>query len=139
VRVLLDLGRGVRGVVDQDLLGRQRDLGREAIGLGIELAVRVDELHQVEAGEVARGVVEEHVLGARVARMDAIRVGRGVPVVDGRVVLDARVAADVRRLGHLVEDVARLVGVHRRAIDHGVGRPLLVELDRLHEGVRDAD
>ena len=90
-------------------------------------------------GEVARRVVEEHVFRARVAGVDLVRVGARVPVVDRRVVLDARVAADVGRLGHLAEDVAGLVGAHRLAVDDRVGRPVAVRLDRLHELVRDPD
>ena len=113
VRVLLDPRRRVGRVVDEDLLGGEGDLGREAVGVRVELAVRVDELHQVERREVAGGVVEEHVLRARVRGVDPVRVRARVPVVDRRVVLDARVAADVGGLGHLVEQVARLVGVHR--------------------------
>src|SRR3712207_7968070 len=39
-----------------------------AEGPGVERAVLAAELHQVQAGEVARAVVEEHVLGAGVDR-----------------------------------------------------------------------
>ena len=49
VAVLLDLRRRVAGVVDEDLLGGDRQLGRVPIGLDVELAVRVDELHEVQA------------------------------------------------------------------------------------------
>ena len=140
VAVLLDPGRRVGRVVDEDLLGRDRDLGREAIGLDVELAVGADELHEVQAGQVARGVVEEHVLGARVGRVDPVRVGRGVPLVDRRVVLDARVAAQVGGIGHAPEDVAGAIGVHRLVRgDDGVGRPLAVVDDGLHERVGHAD
>ena len=140
VAVLLDLGRRVARVVDEDLLRGDRDLGREPVGLDIELAVRLDELHEVERREVARGVVEEHVLGARVGRVDPVRVGRGVPLVDGRVVLDARVAAEVRGLGHLAEDVTGLVGVHDLVRgDDRVGLPLPVVDDGVHERIGDAD
>ena len=72
--------------------------------------------------------------------MDPVRVGRGVPLVDGRVVLDARVAAEVGGVGHLAEDVARLVGVHDLVRgDDGVGLPLLVVDDGLHELVGHPD
>ena len=80
----------------------------------VELAVLPDELHQVDRRQVARRVVEEHVLGARIARVDAIGVRAGVPLVDRRVELHARVAADVRALGDQPHQVARLVGVHHR-------------------------
>ena len=65
VAVLLDrLGRIAR-VVDQDLLRRDQRAHRRLEGLGVELAVLADELHQVERREIARRVVEEHVLRAR--------------------------------------------------------------------------
>ena len=84
-------------------------------------------------------VVEEHVLGARVARVDPIR-GRGrVPVVDRRVVLDARVAADPRGLGHLAEELARLVRGRGLAVGDVVRGPVAVLLDGVHEVVRHAD
>ena len=72
--------------------------------------------------------------------MDPVRDRRGVPLVDGRVVLDAGVAAEVRGLGHLVEQVAGLVGVHhvvRR--DDRVGLPVPVVDDGLHERIGHAD
>ena len=72
--------------------------------------------------------------------MDPVRGRRGVPLVDGRVVLDARVAAQVRGLGHLVEQVAGLVGVHDLVRgDDRVGRPLPVVDDGLHERIGHAD
>src|SRR5436309_7504537 len=47
--------------------------------------------------EVARRVVQEHVLGARVARVNPVGFRARVPLVDRGVELHARVAADVRR------------------------------------------
>ena len=61
VAVLLDPRRRVGRVVDEDLLGGDRQLGRVAVGLDVELAVLADELHQVEAGQVA--VVGDQPLG----------------------------------------------------------------------------
>ncbi len=140
VAVLFDPGRRVRGVVDQDLLGRDRHLGRVPVCLDVELAISPDELHEIERGEVAGRVVEEHVFRARIRRVDPIRVGRGVPLVDRGVVLDPRVAAKVGRLGHLAEDIAGLVGVHRVVrSDDGVRRPVLVLDHGVHELVRDPD
>src|SRR5215212_1380421 len=82
---------------------------RGAIGLHVEAAGLAVELHEVQGGQVAGGVVEEHVLRARVGGVDAVRVRAGVPVVDGRVELQAGIAADPRRLGHAPHEVAGLV------------------------------
>ncbi len=139
VAVLLDLRRRVAGVVDHDLLRRDRHLGGEPEGVDVELAVVLDELHQVEARQVAGGVVEEHVLAARVGRVDPVRVGARMPVVDGGVVLDARVAAQVRGVRHLAEDVAGLVRAGRLAVGDLVGRPVAVPLHRAHEVVGHAN
>ena len=52
------------------------------------------ELHQVDRREVAGRVVEEHVLGARVRRVDAVRSPcRCASCLDGVVVLHAGVGA----------------------------------------------
>jgi hypothetical protein len=94
--VARDRGRRIRGVIDEDLLREDRQRGGAAELLHVEAAVGVDELHQVEAREIARRVVEEHVLGAGIARVDAPRRLDRIPAIDRRVVLDARIAAHVR-------------------------------------------
>ncbi len=116
VGVLLDLGRRVGGVVDQDLLGRDGHPAGESVGLDIELAVLAHELHEVHGGQVAGRVVQEHVFRARVAGIDAVADRARVPVVDGRVVLDARVTAQPGGLRHLAEH-----GPRRQRVDHLAG------------------
>ena len=59
----------------------------------------VAERQQVQRGEVAGRVVEEHVLRARVRRADRPDCRAGVPVVDGGVELDAGIGARPRRRG----------------------------------------
>ena len=74
-RVLPDLlGRVVRRT-DDDLLGGEDDLDGGGEGLDVEGAVVVEELHEVEAGEVAGRVVDVHVLRARVRPIDPRGVG----------------------------------------------------------------
>src|SRR5207237_1021716 len=74
LRVALDLGRRIRRVADEDLLREEDDDDRVLERLDVELAVLAAELHQVQRGEVAGGVVDRHVLRARVRRVDASRV-----------------------------------------------------------------
>ena len=64
------LGR-VRGVADQDLLRRDRDVDRVLVGLDVDRAVVVEEAGEVDRRQVAAGVVEEHELAAGVAGVDA--------------------------------------------------------------------
>ena len=106
----------------------------------VERAVRLAELHEVQRGEVAGRVVDVHVLRARVGRVDAARVRRRVPLVDRRVVLDARIGAAPRGVGDLAHQLARGDRLPDRLA--GAARdqpPLAVGLDGVHELVRDAD
>ncbi len=80
------VGRVTR-VVDQDFLGDKENAACGSKAFVIERSVVTSELHQVDRGQVASRVVEEHILGARVAGIDAPAVGAGVPLVDRRVVL----------------------------------------------------
>jgi hypothetical protein len=66
VAVLLDGGRRIARVVDDDFLrGDERANGR-LVAHDIELAVGFHELHQVDRREVARRVIEKHVFRAGV-------------------------------------------------------------------------
>ncbi len=110
VRVLADHLGGVAGVVDEDFLRGDDDVDGVAVGFDVKRAVG-RELQQVQAGQVAGGVVEEHVLAAGIASVDAGGVLRGVPAVDGGVVLHAGIAAVPGGVGNLVEQVFGFVGV----------------------------
>ena len=100
------LGRVARRA-DDDLLREEDDVDRVLEVVDVEAAVRAAELHQVDRGQVAGRVVDVHVLGARVRRVDPPRLGAGVPAVDDRVVLDARIGAAPGRVGDLVDQLAR--------------------------------
>jgi len=63
-----------------------------AIGFDVESAVG-RELQKIQAGEVASGVVEEHVLAAGIAGVDSCGVLRSVPAIGCRVILHTRIAA----------------------------------------------
>ncbi len=97
------------------------------------------ELHQVQRGEVAGGVVEEHVLAARIRGVDARRVFAGVPAVDGGVVLHAGVAALPGGFADLLQEIAGLVGLYRVAGLDGLGGKVGIAHDGVHEVVGDAD
>ena len=92
---------------DDDLLREEHDVDRVLERLDVERPVRPAELHQVQRGEVAGRVVDVHVLAARVRCVDPARVRGRVPLVDRRVVLDARIGAAPRRLGDLPHQLAR--------------------------------
>ena len=134
VAVLGDPLRRIARVVNQDFLGHEEDPAGGGEPLHVERAVGLAELHQVDAREVAGGVVEEHVFGARIAGVDAAGVGAGVPAVDRGVVLHPRVAALPGALGHPVHHLASLVArTGLRGIGDPAGGPGVVAIERLHE------
>ena len=67
--------------------------------------VHVMELQQVEACQVAGGVVEEHVFAARIRAVDASTVGAGVPIVDRGVELYSGVSACPGSIGDVIPQV----------------------------------
>ncbi len=80
---------------------------RMQVGIDVErLLLVVVELHQVEAGQVARRVVQEHVFAARIGGPDPTFGRRGVPLIDGGVELHARVSARPGCLGHAFPELA---------------------------------
>ena len=104
----------------------------------IERTVGAAEPHQVQRRQIARRVVEEHVLRARVRGVDASQFRAGVPVVDRRVVLHAGIRGVPGRFGDAVPQRPR---AHRPGdLARGaVGElPLPVGLDGLQERVGDA-
>jgi len=130
---------GVAGVIDEDLHGGDEDVDGGAVSGDIEGAGGREELEQVEAGEVAGGVIEEHVLRAGIGRVDAAGVFGGVPAVDGGVVLHAGIAALPGGFGDLLHDVASLVGVDGLLVFDGAGGEVGILFDGAHELVGDAD
>src|ERR1700685_1582425 len=138
MRVAHDHFRRVAGVVDQDFLGGDEDIDGVAIGFDVEGSVG-SELEQVQASQVAGGVVEEHVLAARIAGVDAGGVLGCVPAVDGGVVLHAGVAAVPGGFGNFPQQLFGFVGVHDAAVLNFLGGEVGVADDGVHEVVGDAD
>src|ERR1700758_2328379 len=106
---------GISGVVDQDFLGGDQDIDRVAVGFDVEGSVG-GELEQVQAGQVAGGIVQEHVFAAGIAGVDSGRVLRRVPTIYGGVVLHAGIAAVPGGLGNHPHQVFGFVGLHDLAI-----------------------
>ena len=109
------------------------------IALDVELARGlVPERQQVHRGEIAGGVVEEHVFRARIRCADRSRGRAGVPVVDRGVVLQAGIGAGPGGVADLLPQRARLDGLgdlaRAGAPEHV---PVAVGLDRLEELVGD--
>ena len=103
VAVLANLTRRIAGVVHQDFLGDEIQTAGGFEPLVVECAVGLAELHQVDARQIAGGVVQEHIFAARVAGVDPPAVGASVPLVDCGIVLHAGVAAVPGTIGHAAE------------------------------------
>ena len=137
--ILGDPLRRIAGVIDQDFLGDEEDPAGVVEPLDVERAILGAKLHQVDAGQIAGRVVEEHIFRARVRGVNPPRVRAGVPMVDRRVVLHARIAAGPSAFGHPIEHVA---GRPRGTLVIRVGDPMrgprpLFD-DGLHELIADA-
>ena len=134
-----DLARGELRHHHRDLEHDGPQLDRVLEALDVEAAVLAPEGDQVERGEVARRVVEEHVLGAGIRRVDAPPCRAGVPGVDGAVELDAGVGRSPGRLRDLVPEPAGVDGLRHLAIGAADQVPGAAGLDLPQEGVGHAD
>ena len=132
------LGREVREA-DRDVHRRDDELGHLLERHRVERVVVPEKLEQVQRRQVARAVVERHVLTARVGRRDPARLRVRVPGVDRVVVLQARVCALPRRLGDLLEQLPRVDLLDDLARQARPQAELAAVLDGLHELVRHAD
>src|SRR5258706_145583 len=129
---------GVAGVVYQNFLGRDDYVYGVAIGFYIKGAIG-RELQKIQAGQVAGGVVEEHVLAARITRVDSRGVLRSVPAIYGGIVLHAGIAAGPGGFGQFVEKIFGFVSVDYAAIYDCSGGEIGVAADSYHEVVGYAD
>ena len=138
MRVLAnDLG-GISGVINQDFLRGDRDVDSMAIGFHVKRAIR-RELQEVQAGQVASRIIEEHVFAARIAGIDASRVLDGVPAVDGGIVLHTRISAMPRGFRNFPHQVFRFVSIDNAAIDDSASGEVGIPRDCDHEVVGDAN
>ncbi len=120
------------------------------------MAVRLDiepvgrfELQEVQRCEIARRVIEEHVLGARVRGADLTVDGAGVPLVRGVVELQPGIGAEPGCLADVVPQVPRAerprslrrpaVGLRLDQFGAVVEAPGTVRSNGLHEVVGDAN
>ena len=104
----------------------------ERAGLGIAIG------QQVDRGEIAGRVVEEHVFRARIGCADLARRRAGVPVVHGGVELQARIGRGPRGVADLLPQVARLKRLGDALLVAPGQVPVAVGFDRFEEFVGDA-
>ena len=107
-----------------------------AVAHQIKPAVVRQECAEVQARQIAGGVIQEHVLRAGVGSIDAAILGAGVPVIDGGVELQARIGAGPGRSVDLLPEITgqKLLGCF--SIGAVLKFEITVTLQRPHEGVR---
>ena len=107
-------------------------------GRHVEPSVLAPEGHQVERGQIARRVVEEHVLRARVGGVDPAAHRAGVPFIDGGVELEPGVGRGPGGVADLLPQVPGSHGLGDLAVGAADEIPFTVGLHLLQEGVGDA-
>ncbi len=114
----------------------QRD-GPQAAGMGktigIEAAIGATEAHQVQRGQVAGRIVQEHVFRTGVGRIDAAILGAGMPVVDCAVILQAGIGRSPGGLADLVPQSPRRQGLGRLAIGAAGQGPIRIRFHGAQE------
>ena len=71
----------------------------------VNIAIRRLELQQIERGQIAGGIVKEHIFRARIGRANRARRRASVPVVHGGVKVQARIGRSPSRITDLFPQV----------------------------------
>ena len=100
---------------------------------------RIIELQQIDRRQIARRVVEEHVFTARIARIDSSAFWAGVPSVDCRIELDARIRTVPCGFVDLSPKFARIERLRNFAISATNEIPISVGVYGVHELVAESD
>ena len=108
------------------------------VGFDVERFVVAAEAQQVERGEIAGRVVEEHVFRARVRGADRPRLRAGVPVVDRGVELDAGIGGGPGGEADLLPEILGLHRLRDLVAEAGAEIPVLVLGDGVQEFIRHA-
>src|SRR5205814_4733211 len=125
----------VTGVIDDDFLRGDENPDRGFESLDIKIPVGALELHQIQRSKIAGRVIEEKVLTAWIRGVLPVGAFARVPLVDRRVELHARIAADPCALGNFAQYRARMLFLARIAIDYATCPPFPALQRRAHEFV----
>ena len=107
--------------------------------LNIELARRrIAELQQVQRGQIASRVIEEHIFRAGIRRADFAGCRAGVPIIDGGMILDARISRCPSGIADLIPKLARLHGARHTLLHAPVEVPVAVIFNSAQEVIRHA-
>ena len=135
--ILLDRSSRITGEINENFLRQNRQGNGEAEVLNLKdlLVSLTQKRHQVQAGQVAGRVIQEHVFRTRVAGVDSSGSLDRIPAVDGAVVLNAGITTKMRRFCHFPKQVIGLVGLESNTPCDRSGIPRSVRLGRAHERI----
>ncbi len=109
------------------------------VGFDVEnLGLRIAERQQVQRGQIAGRIVEEHIFGAGVRRDDRACGRAGVPVVDRRMILQPRIGRSPGGIADLLPQIAGLQRLVQLAVGAADQVPVAVGIDGAQEVVGDA-
>ena len=131
--VVRNIRFGIAAVVNEDLLCDAKEAGGLFESFHVERAVLIAEFHEVQRCQVARRIVDEHELAARIRRVDRPGSRTGMPFVDRRVKLHPRIAAYPRTFGNKIHQLPRRMLLGRLTGGYRMRGPLAVFFHRLHE------
>jgi hypothetical protein len=97
------------------------------------------ERHQVQRGEIARRIVQEHVFRARIGGADFAARRAGVPIVDRGVELDAGIGAGPRGVRDLLPQLARFQALVKLLVLAPGQFPVGIVGNRIQESVGHAN
>ena len=138
VTVFLNRLGGVAREIDQYLLGKNRQRHRRTKVVHLErLILGIDEGHQVQARQIAGRIVQEHIFGTGVTRIDATRGLHRIPAIDRAVVLNSRIATEMGGLGHFIQKFLGLECLKSGSLGHRPSIPGPILLGGTHELILD--
>ena len=94
--------------------------------LQFKLAFRSKKLREIERGEIAGRIVEEHVFRAGIRCIDAPILRTGMPLIDRRIVLRAWIGANPGGPSNPVPEIPCLDGFGDFAVDSSLELPIPV-------------
>ena len=103
----------------------------------VEAFVFAAELQQVERGQIAGGIIQEHVFRTGVRGVDRAGIGAGVPVVDGGVILNARIGRLPGGIADLLPQILGFQGLGDRTVLAGSQVPVAICFDSAKEIIAD--
>jgi len=137
MRIRCDFFRGITGVVDENILGDDEKTDGMPEFFSVKSARIIDKFHQIERGQITGAVINKHVFRTWIAGIDPPAVDAGMPAIDRGIVLQARIAADMRSFSNQAQQIAGIVRVNHLPVRNSMRLPVGIVLYGSHELIGD--